>query len=258
LAFFMAQWEEYYTGELTHAIGNFGVTEMNYGIGLFAIMNSLLGVQGRIHFWSSMIGDYYYYVPSPVQRTIDSLYAVPEWLLEMEVKHFGLSVWLLMSVVLIGCSIQRVVTHDSVTKNKLAFSAVSKLLTPLVVSMSPFLLCSSTTILEQETRYLSLCQGLLLSYLTIKMISFSMAKQSYASIQMDAVLPYLVVLLWLKYDTNITPRGVHVILGMTCWYYLYKLLSWSQSAIYQITKRLDIHCFTIKHPQGTQQYKKWM
>jgi len=125
--------------------------------------------------------------------------------------------------------------------------------------MSPFLLCSTeTAILEQETRYLSLCQGLLLSYLTIKMISFSMAKQSYASIQIDAIIPYLLVLVWLKYGTNLTSRGVHVILGLTCWYYLYKLLSWSHSAIYQITKRLDIYCFTIKHPQGTQQYKKWM
>jgi len=259
LAFFMAQWEEYYTGELTHAIGNFGVTEMNYGIGLFAILNALLGVQGRINFWSSMIADYYYYVPSPIQQTIDSLYVVPDWFLELEIKHFGLSIWLLMSVVLIGCSIHRVVTHDLVTKNKLALSAVSKLLTPLVVSLSPFLLCSTeTAILEQETRYLSLCQGLLLSYLTIKMISFSMAKQSYASIQIDAIIPYLLVLVWLKYGTNLTSRGVHVILGLTCWYYLYKLLSWSHSAIYQITKRLDIYCFTIKHPQGTQQYKKWM
>jgi len=262
-AFFMAQWEEYYTGELQHAIGNFGVTEMNYGIGLFAIFNSFLGVKGRENLWSSIMADYYQYLPSQVQKTIDSYYVVPDWLLEMELKHFGLSVWLVASVLLISCSINRVITNKSVQKNKLAFSAVSKLITPLVVSLSPFLLCSTTattttTVLENETRYLSICQGLLMSYLTIKMISFSMAKQSYASIQIDGMIPYIGVLLWIKYDTNITSRGAHLVLGITCLYYLYKLVSWSKSAIYQITKRLDIYCFTIKHPIGSNKHKKWM
>jgi len=41
-AFFMAQWEEYYTGILPHATSRyFGVTEMNYAMGVMTILNGL-------------------------------------------------------------------------------------------------------------------------------------------------------------------------------------------------------------------------
>jgi ethanolaminephosphotransferase len=240
-AFFMAQWEEYYTGELTHAMGNFGVTETNYGLGLFAIYNSFLGMNGRQQFWTSLVGDI---IPSKVLEKIHIHYIIPDTVLEMELKHIGLSGWFIASAVLVAGSLYRVLTHEQVTKRKLGLSAISKLITPFLIALGPFIL--PTNVIENETRYLSVCEGLLMSYLTKKMICFSMAKQTYASIQIDAI-PYWIVLLWIRYDTNITDRGATVLLSLLCFYYTYKLLFWAKSAINQITARLDINCFTIKN-----------
>merc|ERR1712166_104189 len=76
-AFFMAQWEEYYTGELPHAMGNFGVTETNYGLGLFAIYNSFLGKHGREQLWTSLIGDI---IPiQPILQHISLHYTIPTY-----------------------------------------------------------------------------------------------------------------------------------------------------------------------------------
>ncbi|OEU21518.1 hypothetical protein FRACYDRAFT_180315 [Fragilariopsis cylindrus CCMP1102] len=241
-AFFMAQWEEYYTGELPHAMGNFGVTETNYGLGLFAIYNSFLGKHGREQLWTSLIGDI-----NPIQSILQQIsihYTIPTYILSMELKQFGISCWFIASIVLVLGSLYRVLTHEKVTTNKLWYSAISKLITPFLIACGPFIL--PWHVIQTETRSISICMGLLMSYLTMKMICFSMAKQTYASIQIEAI-PYWFVLVWIRYDTNITNRGATILLSVLCFFYTYKLISWSKSAIHQITTRLDINCFTIKH-----------
>ena len=81
------------------------------------------------------------------------------------------------------------------------------------------------------------------------MICFSMAKQTYASLQMEAI-PYWAVILLIRYDSRnqniITDPVANALLGFLCVYYAYRLLSWASSAIDQICERLDINCFTIK------------
>jgi phosphatidylglycerophosphate synthase len=237
-AFFMAQWEEYYTGELPHAMGNFGVTEVNYGMGIFAIVNSFLD---RERVWTAAVGDL---IPHQVLEVVTGL---PDWVLDMQLKHFGLYGWMATSCVLIMGSFYRVLTHENVTGNGngngLRFAAIAKLITPLFIALAPFWL--PTDIMENETRYISVCNGLLMSFLTKKMICFSMAKQTFASIQIEAI-PYWAVFLWIRYDENITERGATVLLGGLCVWYAYRLLSWASGAIDQICARLDIHCFTIK------------
>ena len=232
-AFFMAQWEEYYTGELPHAMGNFGVTEMNYGLGLFAIFNSFID---RDAFWSTFMNDV---IPDSVAKTI----AIPEQILDMELRHFGLIGWFSIEIFLIVGSLYRVLTNERVLKHRTHFSAISKLLTPALIAFSPFLLPKE--IIENETRYISICTGLLFSFLTKKMICFSMAKMAYAAIQVDAI-PYWAVFLWIRYDTNITGRGATVLLGALCVWYAVRMTNWARIAINQICTRLDIHCFTIK------------
>lgn len=232
-AFFMAQWEEYYTGELPHAMGNFGVTEMNYGLGLFTIANSFID---RETFWSTLMKDI---IPESVAKSI----TIPQYIMDMELKHFGLTGWFSIELLLIvGCA-YRVLTNANVVKNGTHLSALSKLLTPVLIVFAPFLLPKE--IMQNETRYLSICTGLLFSFLTKKMICFSMAKMAYASIQIDAI-PYWAVFLWIKYDNNITEEGATVLLGALCVWYACRMSNWARIAVDQICKRLDIHCFTIK------------
>lgn len=233
-AFFMAQWEEYYTGELPHAMGNFGVTEVNYSLGLLAMMNAFID---REAFWTGLMKDK---VPKRLVE-IDGL--IPGSILDMEVRYFGMSAWLATSIILIVGCLYRVLSHENVTKSRARLTALSKLLTPGLIAIAPFWL--PRNIMNNETRYISVCNGLLFSFLTKKMICFSMAKQTFASIQIEAI-PYWFVFLWIRYDENITQQGATVLLGGLCLWHAFRLLSWASSAIDQICKRLDIHCFTIK------------
>ena len=229
-AFFLAQWEEYYTGVLPHACGNFGVTEVNYGLGLFAIVNSCLN---RKDFWSTRIP-----------------------FVQLELKYVGMGGWLLISLVLILACGYRVFTHPVVIEHQLQSSAVSKLITPFCITVWPFVL--PYPVIQHELRSISILVGISMSYLTMKLICFSMAKQAYASIQRDAI-PYWVLCVAIRcyYDPNAVGINAKLqeyyikrLLQIFCVYYVYKLVSWAKSAIEQITHRLDIHCFTLKkkHP----------
>jgi hypothetical protein len=72
-----------------------------------------------------------------------------------------------------------------------------------------------------------------------------MAKMTYAAVQIEAI-PYWMIILWIRYDRNITEQGVTLLLGLSCIWYLIRMTIWANIAIRQICDRLDIHCFTIK------------
>merc|ERR1712232_1153727 len=99
----MAQWEEYYTGELPHAMGNFGVTEVNYSLGLLAIWNSFID---RETFWSRTMGES---LPESILEILPV--QLPESVLAMEAGHFGMAGWLVISVILVLGSFYRVLNH---------------------------------------------------------------------------------------------------------------------------------------------------
>lgn len=236
LTFFMCQWEEYYTQILPHAMGNwFGVTEINYGIGVFTILNSFID---RKAFWCSRLRDV---------RVLDVLMMnensiVPSAVADLELRHLGLSLWFLSLAVAFVGIVYRVVVHENVKTKGLYFSALSKLVSPIIVALAPFVL--PTQILHNETRYVSIATGLLFSLLTKKMIVFSMAKMTYATIQAE-MLPLVFVFLWIRYDENITERGATMLLSFLSAWYVYRMLKWVNKAIDQICSRLGIFCFRI-------------
>ena len=213
--------------------------EVNYGIGLFAIFNSFID---REKVWTTLMGDF---LPGSL---VDSLpVTIPQSLMAMEIRHVGMIGWFVTSVILMVGSLYRVLTHEFVKTNQLQLSALSKLATPLLIAIAPF--CLPTHVMENETRYLSICMGLLISFLTKKMICFSMAKQSYAALQMEA-FPYWGAIWIIRSDHSneqiFTDQIAKVLLGGLCIYNAYRLVTWANSAIDQICQRLDINCLTIK------------
>lgn len=235
LSFFMAQWEEYYTGILPHAMGEFGVTELNYGIGFFLIFNSLID---REKFWLSAVKDVI--IPESMVGNPN----IPDVLANLEMRQFGLILWFMSLSILIVSCIGRVLFHENVRKNGVYLSAISKLFSPAIISLVPFLLPES--ILFKETRHISISIGLLYCLLTKKMIVYSMAKMTYASFQFE-IVPLCAVIAWIRLDGNITEEGVSLLLSILSIWYVYRMLNWVSNAIHQICKRLDIKCFKIQN-----------
>jgi len=230
-SFFFAQWEEYNTGYLPHAAGNFGVTETNYGIGMIALFNSFID---REYIWKSRLQEI---APAVVANVL------PPSVAEMQMRYLTAAGVGIFMPIMIFISLKRTMRHKNVCTASARISALSKLLTPLLVSATPFFLPAS--IIESNTRYLSIATGLLSCLLTIKLICFSMAKMAYAACQVEAI-PYFVICAWIRMDENITERGSTFILGALCLWNGFRLLKWTKGTIDQICARLDIYCFSIK------------
>lgn len=241
-SFFMAQWEEYYTHKLPHAMGNVGVTEVNYAIGLFTMANAFID---REWFWRSPIVEL---IPEGVANALPLSTGMEQILEGLQMNHIGLVLANLGNVVLVSGSMYRVMTYSRVCDQRLHLSAISKLFTLLLITVTPFFLPAQ--IIQHQTRLISISMGLLCCHLTIKMICFSMAKMQYAAIQIEAI-PYFLVCTWISWDDNFTFEGRQFVLGVLCFWYMYRLLSWIHSAIDQICEELDIYCFTIKRKMKT-------
>jgi len=229
--FFTAQWEEYYIHVLPHALGNFGVTEINYGIGIFTVMNSFVN---RELIWKSRMED--------IIPVVIGTYLPPS-VGELEFRYFSVLLAGILFIPILLASFHRVLNHENVCKNQNHFSAVSKLGTPFLIGVTPFLLPES--VIQNDIRYVSIATALVFCLLTVKMICFSMAKMTYASFQLEA-LPYFLICLWIRLDENITELGISLILRGLCLWYAYRMLNLAKRTINQICDRLDIFCFSIK------------
>jgi ethanolaminephosphotransferase len=213
-SFFCAQWEEYYTGVLPHSTGNFGVTEVNYGMAVLSLVNALVNRKAL-------------YTPETI-------------------RYAGMG-WAGVMSLLIVLSARRVMQANPSTKTFL--SAVSKLLSPLCLSLSPLFLPPS--VWETETRFVHLAVGLAMTLITIKIIVFSMAKQAYATVQWD-VVPCLLAVAWIRLDKRWTSAGIRLIWQVLTVFYLLRLHVWTVTAIEQIKKRLGVQLFRIPHPGKKQ------
>jgi len=239
-AFFMAQWEEFHTHVLPHNSGKWlGVTEVNYASAVGAFAVSLID---RPAFWQKSMEK------TVAPLGLDSV--LPTLVKDMELRHFSLSIWAILSLILMALSLKRVLFHpricgdgdmdaSEIRYNRI--NAVSKL-------ASPFLLCVAAFIVPSElirTRYLSVSFGLVTSLLTKKMIVFSMAKMPYSIIQTD-IFPFIIATIWIRYDTRLTKMGGDFVLGTLSIWYAYRLLRWVNVSINQICAKLGIYCFRLK------------
>ena len=237
--FFMAQWEEYNTHVLPTNSGKWcGVTEMNYFSALLAFVVSVIDREAFFH--------------KSMEKTVAPFgltSVLPAFVKDVELRHFLLGGWGVMSLILISLSLKRVLFHprvagDDMDASEIRFNrinAMSKL-------ASPFLLCVAAFIVPPEfirTRYLSVSLGCVLSLLTKKMIVFSMAKMPFAILQTD-IFPFIIAAIWIRCDTRLTKEGGDFVLGVLSIWYAYRMLRWVNISINQICTKLGIYCFRLK------------
>jgi hypothetical protein len=146
--------------------------------------------------------------------------------------------WFYMILMLSVLSAFRVARHLKFSVKHTA-SAYSKLLSPGMLCVSALFVCS-----KESIRFESLCLGLCLCLITIKMIVFGMAHMAYASLQGD-VLPFMAVCVLDKYIMGGWNQGYPL---LALWS-LFRLLRWVQLALQQLCERLDIFVFRIKRKE---------
>jgi len=264
-AFLQAQWEEFFTHVLPHGTGQLGVTEVNYGMALLSLVH---GIYGLIHEegvdYTRPVSELVItginagLVPSRLLDVVLDLFVqndratldnkVDEVLGHVQLRDVVFMSWIGAVGVLSYLSAGRVISY---LRNTLSiFKAFSYLLSPLVlvgfalldefVEVDPTVLANS----REALRWKGLGAGLLLSHLTIKIIVFSMARQSVALVQWDIVPVVLAAIAAL--DPRLTDDG-HVLLWRTVSVIaLCRLVSWDGKAIQQITERLGIETFRIR------------
>ena len=282
--FWVAQWEEYYTGSLPHSSGNIGVTETNYGLGMWSIFTGIL--------FGREMYDTVVYTIIPNNNNNDHHHPLAnnnkfiEWLIfggssstsaataiDVQVKHIMIVVYVIFTIILIVLSWKRVYNHimleDSddddddddmkkkkkkVTKfekQKLFASAMSKFVSPLLLTVtSMYGLVDSIGSSSGGSLSLGLCYCLI----TIRIIVYSMARMGYAVIQYD-VLPFVGTVLYMKLSTTTTvdPSMLFQLLDL---YYLARILYWARKAIDQLCKRLNVQLFRIPYNNNNNYDKK--
>jgi len=238
LSFFCAQWEEYYTHVLPHACGKWlGVTEVNYGIAMLAFINAFVD---REAFWKQNVASI---LPSSFSSPlIDSIVQKHDFLQDLEVRYAAVLLSVSILVFLIFLSTIRVYHH--VQSFPQFLSALTKFISPLILTIT--ILTLPSYYIQHHTREISISVGLAFSFITNKMIVYSMAKMAFASIQVHVVFPWMCFCIWVHYDTNLTHVGGMLCLRAMCIWYVFVLLCWCKGTIDAICKKLDIFCFTIK------------
>jgi ethanolaminephosphotransferase len=246
--FWQAQWEEYYTGILPHATGDYcGVTEVNYGLALWTISAGIFGPElyritlidsERVESWNS-----------PTLNWVIAEKNSPG--VVVQVRHVIALAWSLMIIILLSLSWVRV---GKAVKPRAFPSAMSKLLSPLLLCVVGIYATGSYHHYVPNESFAGfvpscwLALGLCFCLITIKIIVYSMAKMAYASFQLD-IIPFIVVVLWVHWSADgetlpVSPSMVFAILDL---YYFARLVYWIRRAIFQLCDHLKIQLFRIKH-----------
>jgi ethanolaminephosphotransferase len=244
--FWQAQWEEYYTGILPHATGDYcGVTEVNYGLALWTLSAGVFGPQlYRMDLISSEV------VASWNIPALNWIVAEQKGHGAVQVRHAIALGWALMIGVLLSLSWARV--YKAVTPQTFA-SAMSKLVSPLLLCVVSIYATDSYHHYVPSESFAGftpscwLALGLCFCLITIKIIVYSMAKMAYAAFQAD-ILPFLVVVLGIHLfeDGNSLPVHSSILFAILDLYYFARLFMWIRKAIFQLCGHLKIQLFRIK------------
>jgi len=237
-AWFVAQWEEYHTGVLSHSAGVIGITEVTYGIAVATLLNACM--------MDPSVYD------TPLVDLLPQFIAglgplLRRFMLDLPLKHFIIGTWYGMVSIWVFLSISRVMTYSKTTRAGL--TTMATLVSPVVILLSTLCFLPGYTV-ESETRFISIATGLSLCILSIKLLVFAMAKQTYAAFQLDCV-PLLVTIFWTTQwvtDGAATrdDERIRRLWQFASLWYLIRLGFWTNAAMNQICDRLNIFAFQIK------------
>lgn len=271
LLFHICQWEEYYTRILPHATGPIGVTEVNYGLALLSLLHGTIfhDMSARGPYDVLIIDDVEWliqtgtlsqrlvdillniFVPGPEPSLIKLAYIVDGWTR----RDMVIVSWCTLLTIFALLALRRVCLH--LTKISYQSTAILQLASPFAVYLIALVDEWDTTItptnraaIQTTIRWKSLAIGLLFCVLTVKVIVFSMARQPVAVFQWD-VTPLVGAILLTVYDTRLCLEGHLLVWQTLAALWGLRLLYWSSAATQQITKRLQIHVWTIQ-PQSVQ------
>ena len=170
-------------------------------------------------------------------------------------KDLVVQAWFIFTTCIFLGSMYRTAKHLQWDPAKTSV-AFCKFLSPFLVAL-PVLFVLPEEAIVQECRLISVACGLCLCLITIKIIVLSMARMTYASIQLD-ILPLLAVIAFITWEfeyaevRRLKPLGLHFMFQVLSVFYLLRILYWTSTAMHSLCEKLDVYIFTIKHKKKKQ------
>lgn len=222
--FFMAQWQEYFTGVLRTSFGPVGVTETQYGLMAMAFATAMLGPERHAEIFNSKV-------------------RVPWYSEALPLNHASMHVWVAFCGFLMMLSLR----ETFVAAHRLGkFGQSIAYLLPMVALNTVVLLWPSE-LLAKDVRTFSFVIGMLFFFYTAQMITFSMAKMAFPVWQ-PSLLPFgtLLGLSYVDSGRSNTHAGLSIFAVAI---FIYILL-WLGQLIAELKHKLGINVFTIGQPKS--------
>jgi len=185
LSFFMAQWQERYTGVLQTSWGSFGVTESQYGLMLVAAANTAMGPERTQALMGTPVS-----VPVVGPTTVGILLTVPWVVFNLVLQT--LCVRKMISACLTGSTDREEedvpASQDGPPGTGRLVQAAQDLVPSVVLAYVALLLKPSIYIMSP--RLFIYLNSMLAFHVTAKMILLNMARQSFPVVQLGLV-PYV-------------------------------------------------------------------
>lgn len=224
--FFLAQWQEHYTGVLCTSFGPVGVTETQYGLILVVLVAGLTGPERTLAFSSQEVE-----LPFAGVHQTAGITCV--------------QVWVLFCMALASISFCKTL-GAAAPEGKLGRSLVD-LLPAVVLNIC----CCFWTpdMLEAHPRLFCFVVGLLFFFMTCQMILFSMARMEFPAWQ-PALFAFVVVTALARVGT-MSPALVTGALAALAVALALFVGGWLVTVIGQLKQCLGIHVFSISKPKET-------
>jgi len=232
--FFLAQWQERYTGVLRTSFGAVGVTETQFSLMVLALFAGVLG-------------------PDQVKALAASEVQVPWASISMSLGQLACLGWVLFCILMSMICLVKTITHVASGLSEGAGTPVQQLLESTtyllpVVLLNLFLFAWQPSVVEKAPRVICLVVGLLFFFYTAQMILFSMARMSFPVVQ-----PTLIAFGCLTIASRLAPEQTHLILlalkafaALLCVH----VFIWLATAIAELKSKLRIYAFSVASPEA--------
>jgi len=218
--FFLAQWQEHYTGILCTSFGPVGTTETQYGLIALALFAGSLGPD------------------AVVQLFVKTAASVPWSSVQLPVGIICIQAWVVFVLVLMGISIKKTVV-EAVAVGKLSTCLLE--LSPIIALNVVFAFWNPESY-AAAPRMVCFLTGLLFFYYTAQMILFSMAKMAYPICQFTLV-PFVALAVHSRYARKDDSQCFCEVfsIAMCIW-----IAIWLLRIVHQLKRHLRINIFSIK------------